>query len=127
MATNLRELRPLRRRYSGVLWQHPLASAVMPAIDAADRVVRGGRGLAHLPPFSVRVRSASIVGEFGGRRWAQNGQQLRQTLVQHMGLRPEHRVLEVGCGAGRQALALADYLQPGGYTGFDVDELAIRA
>jgi SAM-dependent methyltransferase len=73
------------------------------------------------------VRSASIVGEFGGRRWAANGRQLKQTLVEHMGLRPENRVLEVGCGAGRQAFALADYLEPGGYTGFDVDERAIRA
>jgi SAM-dependent methyltransferase len=127
MATNLRELRPLRRHYSGVLWQHPVAVAAMPAIDRADRLVRGRRGLEHLPPFSVRVRSASIVGEFGGQRWSTNGERLKQTLIEHMGLAPDRRVLEVGCGGGRQALALAGYLRPGGYVGFDIDELAIRA
>ncbi len=47
--------------------------------------------------------------------------------MRDIGLGPEHRVLEVGCGGGRQALALAGYLEPGGYTGFDVDERAIRA
>jgi ubiquinone/menaquinone biosynthesis C-methylase UbiE len=99
----------------------------MPAIDAADKAVRVSRGLTRLPPFSIRVRSASIVGEFGGRRWAANGRQLKRTLIEQMGLQPSQRVLEVGCGAGRQGLALADYLEPRGYVGFDVDEQAIRA
>jgi ubiquinone/menaquinone biosynthesis C-methylase UbiE len=127
VATNLRELRPLRGLYSGVLWQHPVVLAAMPVVDRADRLVRRRRGLEHLPPFSVRVRSASIVGEFGGQRWSVNGERLKQTLVEHMGLTPDRRVLEVGCGGGRQALALAGYLPPGGYVGFDIDEQAIRA
>jgi SAM-dependent methyltransferase len=128
MAGKLRELRwSLRRRYSGVLWQHPVVAAVLPAVDVADGLVRARRGLGHLPPFSVRVRSSSVVGEFGGGRWIGTGQLLKRTLIEHMGLQPNHRVLEVGCGAGRQALALADYLEPGGYVGFDIDDVSIRA
>jgi len=128
MTTNLRKLRWwLRLRYSGVLWQHPVLAAVMPAIDAGDKLVRRRRGLEHLPPFSVRVHSTSVVGEFGGRRWVRNGQLLKRALIEDLGLQPNDRVLEVGCGGGRQALALADYLEPGGYVGLDIDEVSIRA
>ncbi len=43
------------------------------------------------------------------------------------GLRPEEAVLDVGCGSGRVALALTDYLSPvGSYLGFDVAEQPIR-
>lgn len=128
MASTLRKLRwSLRRRYSGVLWQHPIVKAAMPAVDAADKLVRDRRGLGHLPPFSIRMHSTSVVGEFGGRRWVGAGQLLKRALVEDMGLLPSHRVLEVGCGGGRQALALADYLGPGGYVGLDIDEESIRA
>lgn len=131
MAGKLHRLRQrylwaLRRRYSGVLWQSRLLAALRPLIDAADRRARAKRGLGHLPPFSVRVHATSVVGEFGGRRWIGAGRQLKEALV-GMGLQPGDRVLEIGCGPGRQALALSDYLEPGGYVGFDIDEVAIRA
>jgi SAM-dependent methyltransferase len=43
------------------------------------------------------------------------------------GLRPDHRVLEVGCGVGRMALPLTGYLAPpGGYEGVDVVRASIR-
>jgi SAM-dependent methyltransferase len=127
LVSNLRELRALRRRYEGVLWRHPAVSAAFPLLDAADGLVRRNRGLEHLPPYSVRVRSASMVGEFGGKHFASKGRRVRRTLIDHAALRPDDRVLEVGCGAGRIALALADYLEPGGYVGFDIDEVSIRA
>jgi|SRR5579862_4253115 len=128
MAGKLRELRwSLRRRYSGILWQNPVVVAVMPVVDLADEVARKRRDLGHLPPFSVRVHSTSVVGEFGGRRWARNGQIVRRVLVGDMGLQPSDRVLEVGCGGGRNALALADYLEPGGYVGLDIDEVSVCA
>jgi ubiquinone/menaquinone biosynthesis C-methylase UbiE len=128
MARTFRKLRwSLRQRYPGVLWQNPVVTALMPAIDAADKFVRTGRDLEHLPPFSVRVHSTSVVGEFGGRRWARNGQIVKRVLVEDLGLQPGDRVLEVGCGGGRNALALADYLEAGGYVGLDIDEVSIRA
>jgi SAM-dependent methyltransferase len=128
MASTLRKLRwSLRRRYSGVLWQNPVVRASMPAVDAADRLVRSRRGLEHLPPFSVRVHSTSVVGEFGGRRWVRNGEIVKRVLVDDLGLQPSQRVLEVGCGGGRNALALASYLETGSYVGLDIDEVSIRA
>ena len=128
MAANFRNLRwALRRRYSGILWQNPFVKALLPAIDAADKLVRARRGLGHLPPFSVRVHSTSVIGEFGGRRWARNGQIVKRGLVEDMGLQPGDRVLEVGCGGGRNALALADYLEAGGYVGLDIDPVSIAA
>jgi len=38
------------------------------------------------------------------------------------GLRPQHRVIEIGCGLGRMALPLTQFLEPpaGRYSGFDV-------
>lgn len=127
MTANLRELRALRRPYRGVLWQHPAVTAAFPLLDAADGLVRSRRGLDHLPPYSVRVRSASIIGEFGGRHFAGKGEQIKRILIELGRLEPHHRVLEVGCGAGRIAFALADYLEPGGYVGFDIDEVSIQA
>jgi SAM-dependent methyltransferase len=128
MASRLRRLQwSLRQRYSGVLWQNPAFKATLPAVDLADKLVRRRRGLGHLPSFSIRIHSTSVVGEFGGRRWARNGQIVKRVLVEDLGLLPHHRVLEVGCGGGRNALALADYLEPGGYVGLDIDEESIAA
>jgi SAM-dependent methyltransferase len=36
------------------------------------------------------------------------------------GLRPQDRVLDMGCGIGRMALPLTEYLEEGSYAGFDV-------
>ncbi|HEX3507551.1 MAG TPA: class I SAM-dependent methyltransferase, partial [Candidatus Dormibacteraeota bacterium] len=45
----------------------------------------------------------------------------RAYLTLECGLRPDHRVLELGCGSGRTMLGLHDYLKPpGAYEGLDV-------
>jgi SAM-dependent methyltransferase len=42
-------------------------------------------------------------------------------LIGHCGLRPDHKVLDVGCGVGRIAVALTGHLDPDGrYEGFDI-------
>jgi SAM-dependent methyltransferase len=52
---------------------------------------------------------------------------MRSLLVELCGLRPDHRVLDVGCGPGRMAVALASYLNAdGGYEGFDVSRPKIE-
>jgi SAM-dependent methyltransferase len=52
--------------------------------------------------------------------WPIARETLRQ-LIAVGGLRPCDRVLDVGCGVGRMALALAGYLAPeGSYEGFDI-------
>jgi SAM-dependent methyltransferase len=42
------------------------------------------------------------------------------------GLQPDHDVLDVGCGIGRVAIPLTDYLSSGTYEGFDVVEEGVR-
>ena len=42
-------------------------------------------------------------------------------------LQPHHRVLDVGCGIGKQAVPLAQYLNPqGSYEGFDIVKEGVR-
>lgn len=54
------------------------------------------------------------------------GADFRQFLISR-GLQPNHRVLDVGCGIGRLAVALTAYLSTeGSYEGFDIMPVAIR-
>jgi SAM-dependent methyltransferase len=55
------------------------------------------------------------------------GRAIADDIVAVTGLGPDERVLEVGCGAGRVAVALLERLGPeGSYEGFDVVPPAIR-
>jgi predicted RNA methylase len=42
-------------------------------------------------------------------------------FLQDMGLLPEHRILDIGCGGGRLGIPLINYLNPEGYFAFDKD------
>ncbi len=46
-------------------------------------------------------------------------------VLRAAGLRPGHRVLEIGCGAIERSLPLIRFLDPGCYVGIDADEVAI--
>lgn len=49
------------------------------------------------------------------------GQEFKQHFIQVGGLKPHESVLDVGCGIGRMAVPLTDYLtSPGRYEGFDI-------
>lgn len=64
----------------------------------------------------------------GGGDFVGAGRELLLQLVRYGGLKPECDVLDIGCGAGRVAAALARYLHPGHrYVGFDVAPGAIAA
>lgn len=55
------------------------------------------------------------------RDFRQSGLALLHFLVEHCALRPDHSVLDVGCGVGRVAVALTGYLGAlGRYQGVDV-------
>ena len=41
-------------------------------------------------------------------------------------LQPNHKVLDVGCGVGRMAIPLTNYLESGAYHGFDIVPSGIR-
>jgi SAM-dependent methyltransferase len=90
----------------------------------ARRLLWGPSDLLHrlrgddLPP-----RGLSFVGrgdfEAVGREFAGFFRELG-------GLRPDDRVLDMGCGIGRMAIPLTAYLEGGSYAGFDVGRAMIR-
>jgi SAM-dependent methyltransferase len=87
------------------------------ALDARDRLA--GRGGRLVPP-----RRLQFVGEGD---FVAVGDEFLSHLVALCGLRPEDRVLDVGCGIGRLARALAGYLSvDGAYAGLDVNAAGIE-
>ena len=54
-----------------------------------------------------------------GGHYERVGQMQRELLI-HVGLQPHHCLVDVGCGSGRLAARLGDYLTQGMYTGTDV-------
>jgi SAM-dependent methyltransferase len=53
------------------------------------------------------------------------GLEFKELFIRHGGLKPEHRVLDVGCGQGRMAAPLTIYLT-GEYEGFDIVRSGIQ-
>lgn len=63
----------------------------------------------------------------GGANFEQVGEEFKRYFIEHGKLKPDGRVLDVGCGIGRMAVPLTGYLAPaGGYWGFDIVETGIR-
>ena len=81
-------------------------------------LLRNLRGEGRCPP-----RGLSFVG---GGDFAATGREFLGHFQRLGGLRPDARVLDVGCGIGRMAIPLADYLDGGSYAGFDVGRSMIR-
>jgi SAM-dependent methyltransferase len=87
------------------------------ALDARDRVA--GRGGRLVPPRRLQLSVGE--GDFGAI-----GDEFLSHLVGLCELRPEDRVLDVGCGIGRLARPLTGYLSIDGfYAGCDVNPDAI--
>ncbi|BBK43594.1 hypothetical protein STVA_36140 [Allostella vacuolata] len=75
------------------------------------------KGTFDLPPAG----HLEWIGSTDPEQFHRVGRRYRQFLVEDAGLAPHHLLLDIGCGTGRIAIALADYLEPpGGYVGFDV-------
>jgi SAM-dependent methyltransferase len=66
------------------------------------------------------------VGSRSRKRWLAVGKLQFDHLVAH-GLRPDHDVLEIGCGNLRAGWRLIGYLEPGRYTGIDISPDILRA
>lgn len=87
--------------------------AVNRLLDSADRV-RASLGIDPLTP----PRNYVFVG---GGGYKQVGREFRNHFIELGGLKPEHHVLDVGCGIGRMAVPLTSYLDSQAqYRGFDI-------
>lgn len=83
------------------------------AIDVKERLL-GQRGEL-TPPKRLRV----LIGESSGYRDV--GNEFFKYFVSLCGLKPDERVLDVGCGVGRLAAPLTQYLsKSGSYEGLDI-------
>lgn len=73
-----------------------------------------------LPPRRLAVL-------FGGGDFEKIGNDILQSLIRIGGLKPNERVLDVGCGIGRIAVPLTNYLKDeGSYDGFDIMPIGIK-
>lgn len=117
----------LVRRFAGISWRHPLTSRLLALVNPVDSAVRRTKGLGYLPPYTVRIRSTGMKGEFGGEKFISQAKTFASFLQQEVGLQPQVNVLEVGCGCGRIALGLVGELNEGNYTGADIDPISLQA
>ena len=82
-------------------------------LDSAE-VILGQRD-SLTPPERLRVATGP------NRNFKETGQSFLNFLIERCELKPNERVLDVGCGVGRIAIALANYLNSNGhYEGFDI-------
>jgi len=81
-------------------------------VDLADRFL--GRHDPGLPPKAHMFTGAPMDFAASGRREL-------ETICNITGANPSSHILEVGCGIGRLAIAMPDFLDAsGGYEGFDI-------
>lgn len=106
------------------------ASLLPPALRrAASGAYLDVKGLPHRLRDPSRWRDPwQAAHNVGGGDFERAGQQNLGFLIEHAGLTPGMRVLDIGCGTGRMAAPLLGYLAPGaGYVGFDVSRVAVAA
>lgn len=87
-------------------WRRPI---LWPVLDRVELVT--GRRSPLTPPRRLQF--------VGGGDYARVGRHFRELFVDIGRLEPHHDVLDVGCGTGRIAASLVDYVA-GRYEGFDI-------
>ncbi len=67
-----------------------------------------------------------VVGAYHSKEQYERSSRERREMLERCGLKPDHRVLDIGCGTGQMAGALENYLTPkGAYAGTDIGAEAI--
>jgi SAM-dependent methyltransferase len=82
-------------------------------------------------PYYDKARIDAQVAE-GKHRWLVGSNWARFGLLQFgfllkRGLKPEHRLLDIGCGAFRGGVHFVKYLEPGHYFGVDISQSLLDA
>jgi SAM-dependent methyltransferase len=81
----------------------------------------GGTGRSgDLPPTALTPLQR-LQESTSGSRFVDLGKQWMAYFIQLCDLQPHEHVLDVGCGRGRVAVPLTEYLTKGRYEGFDID------
>ncbi len=117
----------LKRLFPGVSWQNPIVNTIIRCIDPIDYVSRFFNGLKLLPLYSVRVRSNGVTKQFGGKNFVKFGNLLVGILKEHAFIISDSKVLEIGCGCGRTAYGLTDFISDGCFTGIDIEKTSLDA
>lgn len=103
--------------------------------DARVATVAGGYNASELATLRAHVRTRSHYYNVMrpddhrlavGGKWDEVGELQLRFLRAH-GLLPEHRVLDLGCGALRAGIHLVRYLESGHYYGLDLNSHLINA
>lgn len=103
---------PIRAFLKRLYYSAFFRNVIFGPVDAVERVFGGRQEL--VPPR--RIRHVGQRGDFvrGGLAW-------RRRLVEGLDMKPDEDLLDIGCGVGRVAIALTDYIsESGSYEGFDV-------
>ena len=117
----------IKLSFQGISWRNRAFNVLFQCLDIPDWIVRLFRGLGYLPRFSIRIRSTGILGQFGGKQFATRGNTIARLLADNAGLKPQDKVMEIGCGCGATALPLTKVLKDGHFTGLDIDKTSIKA
>lgn len=83
--------------------------------DILDAI--SGKGHKYVPPRGYIYTGSPA----SAKEYLEQGQNQVRLLIEYAQLKPDHRVLDIGSGIGRTAIALTEYLsEEGSYEGFDV-------
>lgn len=89
-------------------------------VDLYDRIT--GKRNKYVPPRGYIYTGSSA----GAKNYLKQGVHQLELLKRYADLLPENKVLDIGSGVGRTAIALKDYLNNNGrYEGFDVVKLGV--
>ena len=88
--------------------------------DFSDKIQ--GKSHKYVPPRGSIYTGSPANAE----AYIEQGKQQLTLLKQHINLKPNDAILDIGSGIGRTAIALTEYLKPeGSYKGFDVVKLGV--
>lgn len=106
----------LTRRLIPFWTRRRLRAAYLLPVDVIDTLTHRRKEL--VPP-----RYLNFVGDGD---YEKTGEEFLSYFIELGGLQPQARVLEIGCGIGRTARALASFLTTGTYEGLDIVPKGIR-